>query len=93
VRRPRFRGICRRREDRYANRGVHILVALETAALERIPQRWRKYGDAEWIDALIEAGRDADLFIAECYTYDRKVRFHLDYATLKEELPRINANV
>lgn len=50
-------------------------------------------GDTEWIDTLIEAGRDADPLTAECYTYDRKVRFHLDYATLKEEPPRINANV
>jgi hypothetical protein len=46
-------------------------------------------GDTEWVDALIEAGHDVDILIAECYTYDRKVRFHLDYASLKENLPRI----
>ena len=48
-------------------------------------------GDTEWVDVLIEAGHDADILIAECYTYDRKVRFHLDYASLKENLPRIGA--
>jgi len=46
-------------------------------------------GDTEWTDALIEAGRDVDLLIAEAYFFDRKVRYHLDYATLKSELPRI----
>jgi ribonuclease BN (tRNA processing enzyme) len=48
-------------------------------------------GDTEWVDALITAGHNADLLIAECYTYDRKVRFHLDYATLREKLPLIAA--
>ena len=38
-----------------------------------------------------QAGKSADLLIAECYTYDRKVRFHLDYDTLKEKLPLIGA--
>jgi ribonuclease BN (tRNA processing enzyme) len=48
-------------------------------------------GDTEWVDTLIEAGQGADLLIAECYTFDRKVRFHTDYATLKEKLPSIGA--
>ena len=48
-------------------------------------------GDTEWVDALIEVGREADLFIAECYTFDRKIRFHLDYTTLSEKLPLIGA--
>src|SRR5262249_54686204 len=48
-------------------------------------------GDTEWVDALIEAGCNADLLIAEAYWYERKVRFHLDYATLKQKLPLIGA--
>jgi len=48
-------------------------------------------GDTEWVDSLIEAGRDANLLIAEAYWYERKVRFHLDYATLREKLPLIGA--
>ena len=46
-------------------------------------------GDTEWTDELIKAGAGVDLFIAEAYFYDKKVRFHLDYASLKERLPRI----
>jgi ribonuclease BN (tRNA processing enzyme) len=48
-------------------------------------------GDTEWVDTLLAAGRDADLLIAEAYTYARKVRFHLDYATLREKIPLIGA--
>ena len=44
-------------------------------------------GDTEWVDTLIKAGHGADLLIVECYTYQRKVRFHLDYATLRESYP------
>jgi ribonuclease BN (tRNA processing enzyme) len=47
-------------------------------------------GDTEWTDELIEAGRDADLFIAETYFYDKKVKFHLDLASLIEKLPLIH---
>ena len=48
-------------------------------------------GDTEWVDALVEVGRGADLLIAEAYTFDRKVRFHLDYAILREKAPLIGA--
>ena len=46
-------------------------------------------GDTEWTEELIEAGRNADLFIAEAYFYDKKVKFHLDLATVIEHLPLI----
>ena len=46
-------------------------------------------GDTEWTDALIPAARDADLFIAEAYFYDKKVKYHLDYASLRAGLDRI----
>lgn len=46
-------------------------------------------GDTEWVDALVAAAHDADLLIAEGYTYERPVRFHLDWATLKAHLPEI----
>lgn len=48
-------------------------------------------GDTEWTDTLIEAGRDADLFICEAYFYEKKIKYHLDYATLAARLPEINA--
>ncbi|GJD76974.1 MBL fold metallo-hydrolase [Methylobacterium gregans] len=46
-------------------------------------------GDTQWVEALIPAGRDADLMIAEGYTVERPVRFHLDWATLNRNLPEI----
>jgi ribonuclease BN (tRNA processing enzyme) len=42
-------------------------------------------GDTEWTESLIAVGRDADLLIAEALFFDRKVKYHLDYATLKGE--------
>jgi ribonuclease BN (tRNA processing enzyme) len=41
-------------------------------------------GDTEWTEALLDVARDADLFICEAYTFDRKLRYHLDYQTLME---------
>lgn len=46
--------------------------------------------DTEWTDTLIPLGRDADLLIAEAYTFDTEVKNHLSYATLAAQLPRIN---
>ncbi|HXY94549.1 MAG TPA: MBL fold metallo-hydrolase, partial [Acidimicrobiia bacterium] len=48
-------------------------------------------GDTEWTDILIEASRDADLFIAETYFYDKAVKWHMSYATLAANLSRISA--
>src|SRR5205823_4278837 len=46
-------------------------------------------GDTEWVDSLIDIGREADVLIAEAYVFDRKVPFHLDFATLAAHLPQI----
>jgi ribonuclease BN (tRNA processing enzyme) len=46
--------------------------------------------DTEWTETLIPAGRDADLFIAEAYYYDRIVKNHLSLKTLETYLPEIN---
>jgi ribonuclease BN (tRNA processing enzyme) len=46
--------------------------------------------DTEWTETLIPLARDADLFIAEAYTYDRVVKNHLSLATLEPHLPAIN---
>jgi ribonuclease BN (tRNA processing enzyme) len=46
-------------------------------------------GDTEWTDNLIKVVRGADLFIAEAYFYEKKIKFHMDYQTLmgkKDEL-------
>jgi len=46
-------------------------------------------GDTEWTEALIPIGRNADLLIAEAYTFDKPVPLHLDLQTLEANLPRI----
>jgi ribonuclease BN (tRNA processing enzyme) len=45
--------------------------------------------DTEWTEMLVPAARDADLFIAEAYTYDRIVKNHLSLATLEAHLDEI----
>jgi ribonuclease BN (tRNA processing enzyme) len=48
-------------------------------------------GDTEWTDALIEAARGADLFVCECYMFEKVVRAHLSLSTLRQKLPLIRA--
>jgi ribonuclease BN (tRNA processing enzyme) len=47
-------------------------------------------GDTEWTQTLIPAARDADLFIAEAYYYDKVVKNHLSLKTLEANLAEIN---
>ena len=46
-------------------------------------------GDTEWTDSLIKAARDSDLLIAEAYFFERKIRFHLDFQTLKAHMNQL----
>jgi ribonuclease BN (tRNA processing enzyme) len=46
-------------------------------------------GDTEWTDALIPLGQNADLFISECYFYDRMVKNHMNLKTLSAHLAEI----
>jgi len=46
-------------------------------------------GDTEWTDALIPLGREAELFISECYFYDKSVKNHLNLKTLQAHLAEI----
>jgi ribonuclease BN (tRNA processing enzyme) len=48
-------------------------------------------GDTEWVEELIPAGRDADLFICEAYFFDKAMKYHIDYTTLAKHLPEIGA--
>ena len=48
-------------------------------------------GDTEWTDALIEVGRDADLLVAECYSFDREIPFHLSHRTWREKAALVGA--
>ncbi len=48
-------------------------------------------GDTEWTENLIPASAGADLFITDCYGFEAPVRFHMNWATIKANLPRITA--
>jgi ribonuclease BN (tRNA processing enzyme) len=39
-------------------------------------------GDTEWTDDVAAVARGADLLIAECYFYDRPVKWHLNYPAI-----------
>jgi ribonuclease BN (tRNA processing enzyme) len=47
-------------------------------------------GDTEWTESLIGAARGADLFIAEALVYDKRVKYHLDLATLLQHRARLD---
>ena len=46
-------------------------------------------GDTEWTESLVDAARGADLFIAEALFYDKRVKYHLDLATLLQHRSRL----
>ena len=48
-------------------------------------------GDSSWTDSLINIASNTDLFICECCYYDLNVKGHLNYITLLEKLPILNA--
>ena len=39
-------------------------------------------GDTEWTEDVARVARGADLFIAECYYYDKPIKWHLNYPTV-----------
>jgi ribonuclease BN (tRNA processing enzyme) len=48
-------------------------------------------GDTEWTEALIGLAADADLFIVECYEYERALKAHMTWNILKSKLPQLRA--
>lgn len=46
-------------------------------------------GDTEWTDALVEAADGADLFVCEAYFFEKRTKFHLDYATVRRNRARL----
>lgn len=46
-------------------------------------------GDTAWTDTLVEAVKGASLLVCESYFFDKKVRYHLDYTTLKAHRHRL----
>jgi ribonuclease BN (tRNA processing enzyme) len=48
-------------------------------------------GDTEWTDALLEASASADLLVLECYYYDKPIKMHMNYATLRAHRAELTA--
>jgi ribonuclease BN (tRNA processing enzyme) len=46
-------------------------------------------GDTEWTDALIDIGREADLFVCECYMREKPVKTHMVLTALEQHLRQI----
>jgi len=48
-------------------------------------------GDGEWTDEMAEMGRGADLVVAECYYYEKPIKWHLNYPALVEHVRNFGA--
>jgi ribonuclease BN (tRNA processing enzyme) len=46
-------------------------------------------GDTEWTDALIDIGRETDLFVCECYMREKPVKTHMVLTALEQHLRQI----
>jgi ribonuclease BN (tRNA processing enzyme) len=69
---------------------VHACGAPPYALRIEVDGRTLAYsGDTEWTDRLIPAAEGADLLIVEAYSYDKPIRYHLDYATLAGHRDRL----
>ena len=71
---------------------VHFSGAPSTAVRLSDGRKTLAYsGDTQWTDALLPIADGADLFIAECYDYDRDLSGHMNFATLQAKLPLLKA--
>jgi ribonuclease BN (tRNA processing enzyme) len=48
-------------------------------------------GDTEWTDDVAALARGADLFIAECYFYDKPIKWHLTYPAIAAHRAEVGA--
>ncbi len=48
-------------------------------------------GDTEWIESLIPTSAGADLFLVDCYAFQKEARYHMNWRTIEQQLPRIDA--
>lgn len=48
-------------------------------------------GDTQWTEPLVEAGRNADLYLMECYMFSGAPRYHMAWETIAANLDRIGA--
>lgn len=78
-------------------RGVevdHASGAPSLAVRVEIGERAFAYsGDTAWTDILPAISRDADLFAVEAYTFERPVKFHLDYRAIEANSVALGARL
>lgn len=48
-------------------------------------------GDTQWVETLVPAGRNADLYIMECSNFEGSPRYHMSWMTIASQLDRIGA--
>jgi ribonuclease BN (tRNA processing enzyme) len=48
-------------------------------------------GDTKWVDHLIPAATGADLFIAECFTFEQPSGYHTSWRDIERNIDRLNA--
>ena len=48
-------------------------------------------GDTEWTDDVAKVAAGADLFIAECYYYDKPIKWHLNYPVISARRAELGA--
>jgi ribonuclease BN (tRNA processing enzyme) len=48
-------------------------------------------GDTQWTDALLAVGRGADLFLVECYDYEREFSGHMNWKTIRARVADFGA--
>lgn len=48
-------------------------------------------GDTEWVDTLLSVARGTDLFITECFSFEKPVGFHLAWRKIEENLDNLQA--
>jgi ribonuclease BN (tRNA processing enzyme) len=48
-------------------------------------------GDTEWVEALVDVARDADLYISECHGYDTPAPYHMCWRGIERRLGQLSA--
>jgi ribonuclease BN (tRNA processing enzyme) len=48
-------------------------------------------GDTEWVETLVPAAQESDLFICECFTFDAQVGYHMTWRNIEKNLDRFGA--
>jgi ribonuclease BN (tRNA processing enzyme) len=71
---------------------VHPSGAPSTALRIEVDGKTIAYsGDTQWTAALLPIANGADLFICECYMFERVVKFHMSYSIIIEHLDELAA--